>query len=123
MVIEDVVADVVGFKVVVAAVDVVVHSVVVKTTVTTEDTMITQQAIQDLVAMLDTLTTSNHKQLVAITAVVLAVVMEQTRVNNKGGGIKTEVVETDTSLTRSIQVCFILILLFCFGILGSSFLS
>merc|ERR1712062_253027 len=66
-----------------------------------EDTTITQQAILDLVAMLDTTTTSNHKQLVAIMVVDMAVVMEQTRVSNKGGGIKTKVVvETDTSPTR-----------------------
>merc|ERR1712168_649499 len=73
-----------------------------------EDTTITQQAILDLVAMLDKTTTSNHKQLVAIMVVVTAVVMEQTRGNNKGDGIKTKVVvvETDTSPTRSISKAY-----------------
>merc|ERR1719191_404824 len=123
VVIEDVVVDVVDSKAVevdvvevVAAEDVVVHSVDAKittaaaavTTIQTEDTTITQLAILDLVAMLDTTTTSNHKQLVAIMVVVMAVVMEQTRVNSKGDGIKTKVVvvETDTSPTRSISKAY-----------------
>merc|ERR1712183_702485 len=91
----------------------VVHSVDAKTTITTvaavttiqteEDTTITQPAILDSVAMLATTTTNNHKQLVAI----MVVVMEPTRVNNnKGDGIKTKVVETDTSLTRSISKAY-----------------
>merc|ERR1712062_620027 len=61
-------------------------------TIQMEDTTITQQAILDLVAM---------------PVVVMAVVMEQTRVNNKGGGIKTkEVEETDTSPTRSSRKAY-----------------